>query len=242
MKSGRLVVWWPGAFSGGYSHKKKSAKNLVFFAVFEKKQKNTIAIPADCRYTQNTASKSAAEKTVSGEKQVNRKQRTENEKAYNTPERGRGKSCWVFHPASKTLPEIREIVFHYLSPSGEVSAVSFPKTGKGSVVVPVRVNFFDVMEISAGYDVAPGFPDVVVNFHFSYGRKEYSRQSKKTVPCLRLSYKLQGWRIRQTVDSVPRTEWTAKPVDGVQSSIGSPGYNGSKGWLNSSGFWLENIH
>ena len=171
-----------------------------------------------------------------------RKQDRENEKLYNAPERGRGKSCWVFHPASKTLPAIREIVFHYLSPSGEVSTVSFPKAGKGAVVVPVLVNFHDVMEISAEYDTAEKRPDVVVNFHFSYGRKEYSRQSTKTVPCLRLSYKLQGWRIRQTVDSVPRTEWTAKPVDGVQSSIGSPGYNGRKGWMNSSGFWLENIH
>lgn len=173
---------------------------------------------------------------------MNRKQQSENEKAYNTPERGRGKSCWVFHPASKTLPEIREIVFHYLSPSGEESTVSFPKTGKGSVVVPVLVNFHDVMEISAGYDTTEKVPDVVVNFMFSYGRKEYSRQTTKTVPCIRLSYKLQGWRIRQTPDSPERTEWNAKPVGGVQSSIGSPGYNGSKGWINSSGFWLENIH
>jgi hypothetical protein len=230
-------------FSVGVFPKKKISQKPSILCGFEKKNKKNY-----CNFRRWPITfpqvRSSSQRTKNAEKKMRKtSEKREKERADNAPERGRGKSCWVFHPASKKHPAISAIVFHYRNASGEEKSLTFPRNGKGKVVVAVLVKFVDVLEISAEYeaDEAAKMADVVVNFEFSYGRKNYDNQTGKTVPALRLQYKLQGWRIRQIVDSIARTEWNSTQAC-CQSSIGSPGYNGRFGWMNKSGFWLENIH
>ena len=172
------------------------------------------------------------------------KQREQARKAreFNAPIRGRGVLSWVFHPATKTAPAIREIVFHFRDLQGRVDCLKVQKNQKVSQSFTIWMDADNIFELET---VATGTVAVIVDVKTSKTR--YGANSRKDcgfsyVPCVKVTFRIQDFVIRKDAG---RTEFSVKHAPGETSRIGCPGFkdsvSGAWGTIDG-GFWLENVH
>lgn len=224
--------------------KKKICEKPRLFPRFPTIPKKNSCVSAVLSIHSTTRATSASKKNFRECKNMknSRKKQSEKEREFNEPLRGCGRVNWTFHPASTKHAEIVEILFHYVSPTGNSETISFCPSGKGGIEVPVRVALVDVLELSFGLEQSDCVGQfVTVNFRIAYGRKRYGNKRRSnrgfsTVPCLRVEFFLQGYKVTRKADGT----WNVREAAGVSSRIGCPGYKAP--WGNNSEFWLENIH